>query len=116
MGQGLSPPLNFWFTPTIIRLADTQERNSGIFVAIRIQQQSEPECRCNCVGIYRNTIRLRKRIFEIYLKENSFSEAEAMAILVCMQAAGSRADEALARLAGLGAITSVVHLELVYVR
>jgi len=71
-------------------------------VAIRIQQQSEPECQCNCVGIYRNTIRLRKRIFEVYLKENSFSEAEAMAVLVCMQAAGSRADEALARLAGLG--------------
>jgi hypothetical protein len=70
-------------------------------VAIRIQQQSEPKYHCNCVGIYRDTIRLRKRIFEVYLKENGFSEAEAMAVLVCMQAAGSRADEALARLAGL---------------
>jgi len=71
-------------------------------VTIRIQQQSEPEYRCNCVGIYRNAIRLRKRIFEVYLKENSFSEAEVMAVLVCMQAAGSQADEALVRLTGLG--------------
>jgi hypothetical protein len=102
MEQTISPPLNFWFTPTIIRLADTQERNSEIFVAIRIQQQNEPECHCNCVGFYRDTIRLRKRIFEVYLKEKGFSEAEAMAVLVCMQVAGSRADEALARLAGLG--------------
>ena len=71
-------------------------------MAIRIQQQNEPECHCNCVGFYRDTIRLRKRIFEVYLKEKGFSEAEAMAVLVCMQVAGSRADEALARLAGLG--------------
>lgn len=71
-------------------------------MVVRIQQQSEPECRCNCISNYRNTIRLRKRIFEAYLKENSFSDAEAMAVLVCMQAAGSQADEALARLTGLG--------------
>lgn len=70
-------------------------------MAVRIQQSNEPGCGCNCVRFYRNTIRLRKRIFEVYLKENSFSEAQAMAILLCMQAAGTRADEAVAAMAGL---------------
>lgn len=69
-------------------------------MAITVTGQIDQASRCNCVGFYRHTIRLRQLTFLIYRNGGSLSEGQAIAILTCMYATGSQSYKALSKLAG----------------